>query len=381
MNEKDELRERLLRGGKKEKSYAEKKRLRELARRRKSERHDAPPRRRTNWEDADEFADEPADERSTRRQAPPALPAAAAERAGERALVVALAPGRARVRFADGECDAPLALPLRAAQQTVIAVGDDVLVERRALVHTVLPRRTWLARPDPAVPERERVLAANVDQVLIVASIAEPDFKPGFVDRVCLALGSGGVRARLVVTKWDLASPAHERALDAALEAWRELALDALRVSTHGARGLAELREALDGRRSVLVGHSGVGKSSLVNALAPALAFATGAVRASDGKGRHTTTRAQLVELWPGTELVDTPGVRQFGLWRITRDDVRAHFAEFAAHAAACRFADCSHLVEPGCGVRDAAHAGEIASGRFALYARLWRELAGDDRS
>lgn len=392
-HEKDELRARLLRGMGKEKSYEEKKRLRELAKQRKAEER-RPQHRRGAWReedesDADDAIDfEPrvkrerlprADPRTEPRASTSSAREPSAELALEAARVLALAPGRALVRCGEEELDLPLAPELRREQQSAIAVGDVAQLEERAVVRAVAPRKSWLSRPDPAHPRRERVLAANVDLAVIVASVAAPPFKPGLVERLLMALERGRVPALVAVNKADLVDEAKGAVLERSFASWRALGVPYLLVSAETGSGLQELREALDGRLCVFVGHSGVGKSSLLNALVPSLARTTGAVRRSDGKGRHTTTRSELIELWARTEAIDTPGVRQFGLWNLDRAGVRAHFEELAPLARGCRFRDCSHLVEPGCAVRAAVEEGRLARARFELYARLYAEAERKD--
>jgi ribosome biogenesis GTPase len=380
--DKDRLRERMTRGGNKEKTFEEKKRLRSLAKQRKA----SEPREKRGRGDRDlesEVAIEPIRRRTLDRGARPSAPARAivddTSRDLATALVVALAPGRARLRLAGEEVDVALGAALAAQQQSEIAVGDEVGVERTngaLFVRRIAPRRTRLSRPDPALPHRERVIAANVDVAVIVVSVAAPAFKPALIDRMIVAIEHGGVRPIVCVNKIDLlADESARQSLDESLAVHRDIGVEIVLTSVVRGDGIAELRALLRDRRCVFVGHSGVGKSSLLNALDPSHARRIGHVRESDGKGRHTTTASQLTEVWPGTEMIDTPGVREFGLWDVDRASLRAHFVDFLPFASACRFRDCSHLVEPDCGVQRAAAAGELSAARLAIYARLCATL------
>jgi len=250
------------------------------------------------------------------------------------------------------------------------------------LVQALLPRRSWLARPDPAHPERRLVLAANLDRVVCVVAAKAPRWKPGFVERVLLAASEGRARGLLVVNKVDLLSEPEREELLRALAPFRELA-DAQVVSARTGEGLAAVVHATRAATCVLVGPSGVGKSSLVNALGRAMGpgpalpeeRTTAPVRPSDGKGRHTTTAAELVRLGNGACWIDTPGVRQFALSGIAPGELAALFPEVVAHARSCRFRDCAHGVEPACGVRAALESGRLDERRVASYRRLLDEL------
>jgi ribosome biogenesis GTPase len=291
----------------------------------------------------------------------------------ELARVVGLARTRATLALAGERLEAAFAAEL------ALAVGDRVRFERRAgglvLVRSVEPRASVFARPDPAHPERPLVLAANVELVLAVVAARAPRWKPGFVDRVWLAAEQGGALCGLVVNKLDLLPDGDRDGLERELAPFVALGLALVRVSAASGAGLAELAALVAGRVCVFVGPSGVGKSSLQNALDPACARATGAVRASDGKGRHTTTAAEWRELPGGAVLIDTPGVRQFGLAGLDARALAAGFPDFAGAARTCRFRDCSHLVEPDCGVQRALAAGTLDRRRFESYARLRASL------
>jgi len=356
-------------------TFDELKRRKEEARRRKAARAQKPrPRTRGGPDDEEE----PHVERARPARGPAPASAAAPEPADALALESARVVAVARTR-------ATLAAPGETLETALVpglelAVGDRVGFERLAgglvRVRTREPRTSVFARPDPSRPGERLVLAANVELVLAVVAARAPRWKPGFVDRVWLSASEGGAACALVVNKLDLVTAEEQAELERELAPYRELGLKVVRVSAASGAGLEELRELLRGRISVFVGPSGVGKSSLQNELDPNGARATGAVRESDGKGRHTTTASEWRPLADGTVLIDTPGVRQFGLAALEARELAAAFPEFAGPAARCRFRDCSHLVEPACGVQAALAAGTLDRRRFASYSRLRAELA-----
>jgi ribosome biogenesis GTPase len=253
-----------------------------------------------------------------------------------------------------------------------LAVGDDVTFDSgKGVVVEVLPRRTRLARRRPRDdPRREHVIAANMDRLAIVASTTEPPFRAGAVDRFLLAALAGGLRVVLAVNKIDLAPVPDEASAYASF-------LPVFPVSAKTRRGLPRLCEALARSRTVLAGHSGVGKSSLLNALAPGLALETDELR-RDRRGRHTTARATLWRLPGGAIVVDTPGVREIASGPVARQLLDEVFPDVAALAADCRFRDCRHAAEPDCAVRDAVERGELLPARLASWQRLRDEAAAD---
>jgi ribosome biogenesis GTPase len=237
-----------------------------------------------------------------------------------------------------------------------VAPGDEVHVERNRVLG-IAPRRTVLSRPDPSNPRIERVIAANIDVAIVVSSVASPPFRPGLIDRVLIAIERGGITPIVCLNKIDLAGSS-----DASRD-WDAAGTHVVRCSAAAGAGLHELAAALRSRTAVFVGHSGVGKSSLINALFPGVGLATAA---TGKKGRHTTTSSFLHEEPDGTRVIDTPGVREFGLVAVTAGDLRGYFPEFSDAAKLCRFSDCSHTHEPDCAVRD---------GNFERYARYLRIL------
>lgn len=252
-----------------------------------------------------------------------------------------------------------------------LAVGDEVEFDaaRRAL-EQVLPRRTQLARLRPGTRGELQVVVANVDRLAIVASLAEPPFRSGLVDRFMLAAFAGGLEPFLVVNKLDLGAG---RELPDEIAAYREI-VPVLAVSAHSGTGLDELRARLRGARTVLAGHSGVGKSSLINALEPELQLETAAL-ARHGRGRHTTTRARWIRLDADSIAIDTPGVREIASGSVDPELVMRVYPDAARFAAQCRFRDCAHAAEPGCALRDAVERGQLRAERLAGLRRL---LEGD---
>jgi ribosome biogenesis GTPase / thiamine phosphate phosphatase len=252
-------------------------------------------------------------------------------------------------------------------------VGDYVTVglaadESTWRVTHVSERKTKLARPDPAT-KGEHIIVANVDLIAIVVSLIAPPLHPRLIDRYFIAIQHGGAEPLLVVNKVDLASEADRAAAEAMLAPYAAIGLSPRWLSANTGEGIHALRAELSGQTVAFVGHSGVGKSSVVNALYPELAQKTGAVSEGYGRGTHTTTASGLFEMPNGTRLIDTPGVRSFGLAGIKRAELRLYFPEFAGFA--CRFRDCSHQQEPACAVREAAKNGEIAAARYDTYLRL----------
>ncbi len=261
-----------------------------------------------------------------------------------------------------------------AQRGAALAPGDRVLVERingELWVRAVAARRTKLSRPamDHSGGE-EQVFAANIDVLVVVAATAKPVFRAGLVDRYLIAAENGGVTPILCVNKMDLAN-----AEPPELAAYREIGVHVITTSCETGQGIAELREAIRGKISVFVGHSGVGKSSLLNSLQPGLDLETREISEATKKGKHTTTTAKLFHLDGDIRIIDTPGIRALGLWQVSPEEVAYYFPEIAEHAANCKFRDCTHTHEPKCGVREAVESGAISRHRFASFQRIRESL------
>lgn len=247
-----------------------------------------------------------------------------------------------------------------------VAIGDRVQY-KDGKVFSILPRRTVLSRPDPQNPALERVLAANIDVAVHVVSVVAPPLRAGIVDRYLIAIARGGADPLLCVNKMDL-GPSDEELRT--IEIYKKIGVRTVPCSAATGEGMEALRGAIAGMTCVFTGHSGVGKSSIVNCLAPGLALTTGE---AGKKGRHTTTSSSLHILESGARLIDTPGVREFGLWQIRGSDLAGYFPEFAEPAEACAFRDCTHVHEPACAVRAAPPP------RYEMYRRILKTM--DERT
>ncbi len=283
-----------------------------------------------------------------------------------------IVPCQLRGRFFESQDDDPEGRPL--------AVGDRVMVVlegEQGAIEEILPRTTRIARPRPRSPVAWQVIAANVELLVIVASLKEPATRPGLIDRMLVTADSEGIEPLIVLNKLDLVTADEAEAFAAP---YRVLGYAVLLTSVSAARGIEELRDAMRGRLAMLIGHSGVGKSSLLAALDPAIAARIGALVAGGTKmvrGAHTTTSASLHRLAFGAHLVDTPGVREFGLPPMEPHDLAHWFRELVPLIPQCKYATCTHDHEPQCAVKAAAERGEIRPERFQTYQKLLAELRG----
>lgn len=288
-----------------------------------------------------------------------------------------------QVRTRDGEVlDASLRGRLKKATTMKIAVGDEVDLEQDVpsgawAISAIHRRKSKLARREPGSGYGERVVAANVDQVVVVFAAAKPEPHTRMLDRFLVIAEANDLVARVVVNKVDLV-PGAETAKTFAEYERVGYAVHYTSTKTRG--GLDELHDTLAGLSSIFSGPSGVGKSSLLNAMFPGLNLRIGEISESVNKGRHTTVGAVMHPLPDGGYVVDSPGLREVGMWHLASDELDVCFPEFRAHIGECRFGDCSHLVEPGCAVRDAMEAGTISRDRYDSYSKLRAELEESEK-
>ena len=269
-----------------------------------------------------------------------------------------------------------------AAQTLKLTIGDRVALEQDGdegawAISEILPRRSQLARRNPGGGHGERIVAANVDQVVIVFAAANPEPHPRMLDRFLVIAEANDLAARIVINKVELVGGADE-----ARKRWMDYERAGYTMhytSVKQREGLEQLRGALAGVVSVLTGPSGVGKSSLLNAMFLGLDLRVGEISESVNKGRHTTVGGFLHPL-PGSDggyVADTPGLREVGMWALSPTELDQCFPELRPFLEGCRFADCRHSVEPGCAVRDAVARGDVSKARYESFIKLREELEG----
>lgn len=295
-------------------------------------------------------------------------------------IVLAVRSSKCRVAYDGQEIKCLLRPELTMGQRSDLAVGDDVKFSHSddgtPIVEEVLPRRTALTRPDPHDNRLERVIAANIDATVIVTSVVAPPLSTHMIDRYLLAIDRGGIQPLICVNKIDLFDPADDNGeLERQLEPYRELGITIVKCSAANSVGIEELLGTLSNKLVVFVGHSGVGKSSILNTIKPQLNLETRDVRKTNSKGRHTTVKSNLYELDDGVRIIDTPGVRSFGLWKMAVEDLRWYFDEFDAFTDDCKFSDCTHTHEPDCAVKVAAENDPVLKRRYTSYFRMIETL------
>ena len=265
-----------------------------------------------------------------------------------------------------------------------IVTGDNIVwrspinQQGKGIIEAVHPRRTVLTRPDHY--DGLKPIAANIDQIVIVSAVL-PELSLNIIDRYLVASETQGISPLLLLNKIDLLDPQRRDAIEQQLAIYRKIGYQVIMVSSKSAEGMETLKQALANKISIFAGQSGVGKSSLLNKL---LGFShfdeahilTNEVSDNSGLGQHTTTASRLYHFPAGGDLIDSPGVREFGLWHLTPEQVTAGFVEFHDYLGQCKFRDCTHAKDPGCALRAAVELGAISVSRFENYHRILESMS-----
>ncbi len=257
-----------------------------------------------------------------------------------------------------------------------VVCGDEVLISKddtanvnlQGVIEIVKDRRSVLSRPD--FYDGIKPVAANIDQIIVVSAVL-PNISLNIIDRYLVACENINIHPLITINKIELLSNEEEKQLRTQLKIYEKLGYSIIYTSCKTNNGLEELNAHLSEKTNIFVGQSGVGKSSLINQLLPHAEEMVGEISETSGLGQHTTTTAKLLHLPCGGDLIDSPGVREFGLWHLTQEEVTWGFIEFRQYVGGCKFRDCKHLNDPGCMIREAVEKGNISQTRFDSYHKI----------
>lgn len=277
-------------------------------------------------------------------------------------------------------CRLPGKLRLEQLDQTnPVAVGDRVGIEKLAdgtgIIQEIFERHNMITRMATHGKRGQQIMAANIDLGILVQSVKKPEFKTGLIDRFLITCEANNVEPLVVINKMDLAKKADTTEVNDLVELYKSLGYFILPISTIQTDTLTHFRTYIEGKTVTLMGPSGTGKTSILNSLNPELKLTTGEISSFSNKGKHTTTFAELLEIAPGTYVVDTPGIREFGLVDIDAYDLSNFYVEMRELRTKCKYYNCTHIHEPGCAVMDAYENGDIHPSRYMSYLQIFESL------
>jgi ribosome biogenesis GTPase len=255
-----------------------------------------------------------------------------------------------------------------------IAVGDCVIFEeepgeeKSSIISEIKKRNNYIVRVSPHNRNQKHIVAANLDLALVMATIAEPRTSQGFIDRFLLTAEAYHIPAIIVVNKTDLLKPKHKEQLTHWKEMYERAGYEVFHIIALDHQSVTSLEQKLKGKTTLFSGHSGVGKSTLINQLIPGIDLRTSEVSGWSGKGQHTTTFAEMFDLPFGGRIIDTPGVKEFGLIDIEKEELSHYFPEMRKRLTECKFNNCLHINEPGCAIKKAVAENEIDEERYISY-------------
>lgn len=261
-----------------------------------------------------------------------------------------------------------------------VAVGDRVELNLEentdtAVIREIYPRKNYMVRSSPHRNSQKHIIAANLDLAVLVATVRDPRTSQGFIDRFLVTAGAFHIPALIVFNKCDIYTPKDMAKLEMLTGMYEDTGYDVIATSARINTDQADLNSVLEGKTSLFAGHSGTGKSTLINLLMPGLGQKTGEISGWSGKGVHTTTFAEMFDLSSGGRVIDTPGIREFGIVELTKTELSRYYPDMADFIPQCRFSNCIHLDEPGCAVKQAMEEGKINPDRYFGYLNILESI------
>lgn len=284
-------------------------------------------------------------------------------------------------RFWNGRMKGKFKMDKEITSTNPIAVGDRVEVELESelensvMITGIEKRKNYLVRISPHNKNQKHIVASNLDQSILIATVKDPRTSTGFIDRFLVSCEVYHLKAIIVFNKSDILNADDLRYYNYLKELYTQIGYEIYLISAEKNEGLDTFKQILDQKTSLLTGHSGVGKSTLINKVLPEKDLFTQEVSEWSGKGMHTTTFAQMYDLPDGGQLIDTPGIRELGIVNVSRAELSGYFPEFKKELVKCKYNNCSHFNEPGCAVKDALSQGIISEERYVNYAKIFETI------